>query len=191
VTLALFSPAWGYVADKASDWRHFDPRDRVCLCDGSIGTGGRHAFLNAAMIDSSGKHGPSHAILVDLETGEWRQVGDPRDRFHAGPSVFGATQPVVAHVVEASDESTREKRKVWENWYDGATGRWFKAGWSHLRIEEVEARRRKPAKPPPQVAAPEGVVVLAVLDDGAVIGIRDKRAIVRVRDGTAEQLFPR
>lgn len=191
VTLVLFTPAWGYVAEKASDWRHFDPRDRICLCDGSIGTGGRYAFLNAAAIDSSGRHGPNHAILVDLETGEWRRVGSPRDRFCVGPTAFGATQSVVAHVVEGSDQSTREQRRVWENWYDGATGTWFKAGWSHLRIEEVEARRRRPVKAPPQVEVPGDLLVLAVLDGGAVMGIRDARAIVRLRDGKEERLFPR
>ena len=48
VTLLLFTPAWGYVADRASDWRHFDPRDAACRLDwGLVGVGGRYAFLNA------------------------------------------------------------------------------------------------------------------------------------------------
>lgn len=188
VTLALFTPAWGYVADKASDWRYFDPRDRICkMHSGWVGAGGRYAFLNGR---APGPR-PNHAILVDLQTGEWRKVGAPGDYFSVSAYAPEATQPVVAHVVDASDVSTRQQRKVWEDYYDGATGERLKSGWSHLRIDEVEAKRRRPVKAPPAVAIPSDLNVLAVLDDGAVIGIRDGREIVRVRDGTEEQLFPR
>jgi hypothetical protein len=181
VTLVLFTPAWGYVADRASDWRRFDPNDAQCrLWWGYVGTGGRYVFLNAFC------GGPSHAILVDLQTGDWRAVGAPRDLFEVDAMVPVAPQPVVWH----QEESTREKGHVWRNYYDGATGERFKSGWSDMRVEEVEARRR-PQKRPTQVAMPKDLTVLAVLDDGAVIGIRDGRAIVRVRDGHEEQLFPR
>ncbi|MFI5401465.1 MAG: hypothetical protein ACHQ1G_00800 [Planctomycetota bacterium] len=188
VTLLLFTPAWGYVADKASDWRYFDPRDPICrLHRGWVGVGGRYAFLNGRAPGSR----PNHAILVDLQTGEWRKVGAPGDYFSVKAYRPEATQPVVAHVVDASDVSTREQRRVWEDYYDGATAERFKSGWSHLRIDEVAARLRRPVKAPPAVAMPPDLNLLAVLDDGAVIGIRDGRAIVRVRDGHEEQLFPR
>ncbi len=186
VTLVLFTPAWGYVANRAREWRHFDPADPQCrLCDGYLGAGARYAFLNGR----SG--GPNHAILMDLRTGDWRQVGDPRDEFRVHSRRFLAPVNVVAHVVEATDESTREKRKVWENWYDAATGERFKSGWSGMRLDEVEARRRRPIPAPPEIRLPDGLIVLAVLDDGTAVGIRDGRAIVRVRDGKEEQLFPR
>jgi len=192
VTLLLFTPAWGYVGHKVSDWRDIDPNDPLFRIRwGYVGDGGRYAFLNATDNPPRPFWGPEHAILVDLGTGEWRQVGDPGDKFYVGASVFGATQSVVAHAVESSDESTFEARKLWENYNDGATGEVFKSGWSHLRIDEVEARRRRPTRTPPAVARMPGLIVLAVLDDGTVIGIRDERAIVRVRNGQEERLFPR
>jgi hypothetical protein len=190
VTLLLFTPAWGYVGQKVSDWRYFDPRDPQCeLAWGYVGVGGRFAFLNGRC------GGPAHAILIDLQTGEWRRVGAPRDQFDSVEArrLHGFLSPVnvVAHVEEETDASTRERRHVWENYYDGATGERFKSGWSDLRIPEVEAMRQRPVKGPPDVKLPDGLAVLAVLEDGAVIGIRDERAIVRVKDGQEQELFPR
>jgi len=183
VTLALFTPAWGYVADRAGDWRHFDPRDAACRLDwGLVGVGGRYAFLNARC------GGPNHALVVDLETGSWRAVGTPGDRFECLPGTWIGGQPVVAH----TEESTRDSRHVWQNYYDGATGERFKSGWSDMRMEDVEARRAK------QVYVPREMPVLhardrllGFLNDGTTITFRDQRTIVRIRDGKEEQLFPR
>lgn len=182
ITLVLFTPAWGYVANRVGDWRHFDPRDPQCrLSWGYVGVGGRYAFLNGSC------GGPNHAILVDLRDGTWSMIGTPRDEFRVGAAAWLAPVSVVAHV----DEGTQDTRHVWENYYDGATGERFKSGWSDMRLEEVEAMLRRPSKQPPQVAVPPGLTALAVLDDGAVIGIRSERAIVRVKGNTEEQLFPR
>ncbi|HEX5137934.1 MAG TPA: hypothetical protein VFY93_13235 [Planctomycetota bacterium] len=182
VTLVLFTPAWGYVANRAAEWRRFDPRDPECrLEDGFVGVGGRYVFVNARC------GGPNHAILVDLAEGSSIGIGAPRDEFRVPARGWLATVPVVAH----AEESTRDRRHVWENYYDGATGGRFKSGWSDMRIDEVEVMRRRPVKSPPDVKLPEGLTVLAVLDDGAVVAIRDHRAIVRVKDGQEEQVFPR
>jgi hypothetical protein len=186
VTLLLFTPAWGYVGMKASDWRHFDPADPRCRMSWAyVGVGGRYAFVNAQC------GGPGHTILADLHTGEWRDVGDPRDYFYVPPYERGTMQSVVTHVVVASDESTRGRRKAWEHHYDGATGERFKSGWSDMRLEEVEVRRKKAVCNTPAYAISPDLLVIAVLDDGAILAIRDRRAIVRVDGGNEERLFPR
>jgi hypothetical protein len=186
VTLLLFTPAWGYVGRKAADWRHLDPNDpKFRMSWAYVGEGGRYAFVNAQC------GGPGHAILVDLESAGWRDVGDPRDYFDVPPCERGTMQSVVTHVVKASDASTRGRRKIWEHHYDGATGERFKSGWSDMRLEEVEVRRKRNACNTPAYAISPDLLVIAVLDDGSILAIRDRRAIVRVRDGNEEQLFPR
>jgi hypothetical protein len=113
-------------------------------------------------------------------------VGAPGDVFEVDPVFPNALRPVAWH----TEMSSRESGRFWRNGYDGETGERFKSGWSHMRFEEVEARRLR-EKRPPQVATPKDLWMVAVLDDGAVIGIRDRRALVRVHDGKEERLFPR
>jgi hypothetical protein len=162
VTALLFTPAWGYVAHEATEWRHFDLSDPRCEIDLALpGAGGRYLFVNGRC------GGPTHAAILDLRTGAWRRVGLPRDGFR--PVRDGAT-----HAVVALDEmATRDGRGVWQHYYDGATAEEFKSGWSYMRHEEVLRRLARP-----------------VPDDGSRVEVRGRR-IVRVRGDTEEQLFPR
>ncbi len=163
VTLLLFTPAWGYVAGRVGDWRYFDLDDPACEIDAALpGAGWRYAFLNARC------GGPNHAVVLDLKTGDWRKAGAPGDHFW--PPRGAGVYPVLA----LDEEAARDRRGVWQHYYDGATGEEFKSGWSYLRHEEVENR----------LARPLGY-------DGTRLEIRDRRTLVLVRDGTEEQVFPR
>jgi len=162
-TVLLFTPAWGYVAHEAWEWRYFDLDDPACEIQWAfLGAGNRHVFLNAS------SHGPTRGVILDVETGEWRVVGAPRDDFW--PVQGAGVYPVLA----LEDEDMRDDRGIWLHYYDGATGEEFKSGWSHLRHEEVERR----------LAAP-------VPDDGTRLEVRGRRTLVLIRDGIEEQVFPR
>lgn len=161
-TVLLFTPAWGYVVHEAGEWRHFDPADPRCRFGTAfLGEGGRHVFANARC------GGPNHAVIVDVETGEWRTVGAPRDHFW--PVRGAASYPVVALI----EEAMRDDRGVWQHYYDGATAEEFKSGWSHMRHDEVERRLARPTT-----------------HDGSYAFARGG-ALILVRGGVEEQVFPR
>jgi hypothetical protein len=163
VTLLLFTPAWGYVGKKVSDWRYFDLRDPRCeLVSAYQGAGCRYVFLNAHC------DGPSRAVILDVQTRAWRTVGGPLDTF-SPVSGTGAYR-----VFALEEEGARDGRGQWNHYYDALTGEEFKSGWSYMRHGEVERRAATPT--------PEG---------GARLEYRDNhRRLVLVRGGTEEQLFP-
>lgn len=78
-------PLYGYAAERLSDWRSFDVRDaNVRFGAGWFGSSGRPVYLNALDYgkprreSASGGGSPSytnHALIVDVTTGEWRDLG--------------------------------------------------------------------------------------------------------------------
>jgi len=172
VTLLLFTPAWGYVGQKVSDWRYFDLSDPALeIDDAFLGAGERYVFLNARC------GGPSHAVIVDATTSAWRSVGAPGEHFWP---LRGAG---VSSVLELETQFRPETpahgaalgvRGHWSRYFDATNGEEFKSGWSFLRLDEVEARLKRP-----------------VPDNGARVEIRGKRRLVLVRGTTEEQVFPR
>lgn len=172
VTLILFTPAWGYVGKRVSDWRYFDLRDPACEVNWAFQGAGRYAFLNASC------RGPSRAVILDLETGAWRTVGAPRDHF------WPVRETAARSVFALEEEATQDSRGHWVHYYDALTGEEFKSGWSYMVHDEVERRIARP-----------------VPDDGARLEMRDEdenggrvfsrwRRLVLVRDGQEQQVFP-
>jgi hypothetical protein len=172
VTLVLFAPAWGYVGQKVSDWRHFDLSDPAFRIDEAfLGAGERYAFLNARC------GGPSHAVILDLTSGEWRRVGAPGDHFW--PLRGAGVYAVLELETQLRPETPAQKaalgvRGHWSHYFDATSGEEFKSGWSFMRHEEVERR----------LAAP-------LPCDNRHLEIRAGRRLVLVRGGSEEQLFPR
>src|SRR6185503_11070014 len=91
-TFIFFLPAWGRAAWRVGEFCRIDPTDASFHVETNgffVGQGGRFAFLTARhwLREGSGarigysEFGSAHALVVDLESGNWHEVGDPTDTF--------------------------------------------------------------------------------------------------------------
>jgi hypothetical protein len=155
----LFAPAYGHTAVGLHDLFHLDPRDRDFAMEaGWLGEGGRYAFVNVTA------HGANHAIVIDLNTGEWRRDGDVGDYFsHPAPARLAHASrartplPLVRRTVRAQHGPMGD----WCTYLDGATAKPVKSGWSAMRLDEIEPHLQKLA-PVPQDFRPRGAAGLGL-----------------------------
>lgn len=159
----LFVPAYARTAVDVYDLFHLDPRDRDFAMEaGWLGEGGRHAFVNVTA------HGATHAVVVDLTTGEWRRDGDIGDSFsHPAwtrlPRASRAKTPLplVMRIVHSQHGPLGN----WCTYLDGKTAQPKKSGWTGMRLEEVESRLHELAPIPPDFR-PRGAAGLGLYGQG-------------------------
>jgi hypothetical protein len=141
-SLVLAVPAWAHAHQRVQEWTTVVPgSDRLHIEFGWVGEGGRFAFVNArTMLSRPVISGPWHALVIDLETGEWRQAGRPDETF-TDPLRWGRSWDLgPVPYVRLPDHASREEDAWWIRYFDGATGEVFKSGWSNMRLPEVEER---------------------------------------------------
>ena len=169
----LFVPAYGRTAVDLHDLFHLDPRDGDFTMEaGWLGEGSRYAFVNVAA------HGATHAVVIDLQTGEWRRDGDIGDHFShpAWRRVPHASRaktplPLVMRIVE----SQHGPMGYWCAYLDGATAEPVKSGWSDMRLEEIEPRLQAMAPAPPREFRARGPAGLGRYGHGPAgsVGVHD------------------
>jgi hypothetical protein len=171
-SLVLAVPVWAHAHQRVQEWTTVDPcGDRLVIEYGFVGEGGRYAFVNArTTLSRSEIPGPWHALVIDLETGEWRQAGRPDETF-VHPLHWGRSPRHLAPVpyVRLPDSASREKDAWWIHYFDGATGEVFKSGWSNMRLPEV-AERAAGLRPD----VPEGARVLGPCGLGYAVSVDGK-----------------
>lgn len=114
-TLLAFAPAYARSAWLVARWNRLDPNDPTFQIDGArnssfLGSGGHYAFLTA-------RHGafraPSHAIVVDLADGSWRELGLAGDQVApVGVATRSVAVPFVARLPTSAFE--RSYRDWWQ-----------------------------------------------------------------------------
>ena len=187
VLVLLFTPAWGHVAVKVSDYRYFDAEDEnLVISEGYLGSGGRYLFLNGRMA-SRGKR-PTHAFIVDLEDGSWRKAGGPDDWFlpvgELGSAWWKMRRTRAIPAVARREAGTERKGKWWMHYHDGRSAEVVKSGWSDMRFPEVESLH-----PRGPTHVPDGFR-LAVGPRGLGYEVENRRG-TSYFDPFREKLYPR
>ena len=80
VAALVFLPSWGWTGQRIHQLDTIDPSaDDFRISGADIGNGERIAFVTAMRGFEKGAwrspYGPFHALIIDLETGEWRSEG--------------------------------------------------------------------------------------------------------------------
>lgn len=93
VVVAAFVPVWAMGAHTIYRWHRVDPDSLGCRITHSfLGSGGQHAFLNMRQEWRDGT-GPEFSTRVDLDTGEWEQVGGAQSYWIAPSKVIPGVHP--------------------------------------------------------------------------------------------------
>jgi len=76
VALFGFSPGWAWVHGNVQEWDRARPFEKdFFISNALIGTGEHYAYVSAYRARDGGRVGRWYALIVDLESGEWKQVG--------------------------------------------------------------------------------------------------------------------
>jgi len=159
-TFLVFVPAYGFTAVEVRNWHWVDPaNERFTMTWGYLGPNHRYVYVNSYMARAYGfdpenaqtpAGGPNAALVLDLETGAWREVGMPNDVFcpaGASSTMWWEVRPTVpvkvvgrrdAAASRLDDKGLRTKR-AWMHYHDAATTEVVKSGWSDMRHPEVDA----------------------------------------------------
>lgn len=140
VVFAAALPLWSWIGYWDHEWRTPRPQEEMLIRGGFVGKGGRLAFLDT----TRQTRWPWISLVVDLETGSWRQIGELNQGFesltwreHLSLSGFGQ-HPLV---MQLQDRRSRGSRSF--SWVDGATGEAI--GKHEVRPDRVRAAARATA----------------------------------------------
>jgi len=151
LTLLAAVPLYADVGLRVHRWQTLDVEAGTLRLSpiAYVGPGGRLAFLNASNLVDGG-YNPTHAIVVDLETGAYREGAALYDDFVPHwwiEPVFGwapITTPV--DLVPLNEVFTQRRGDLWLRWLDGRTGETVDSGWRSMLSaglrEQVDAARR-------------------------------------------------
>jgi len=110
----ISSPSWAWGAHKAWEFYRVDPYGSgFSILDAALGDGGRYAFVTAYHCGLGWKDQPMHALQVDLQSGEWKELGGPGTYIETVPSVDDdslASWPDVASEQRVLDFDSRQLR---------------------------------------------------------------------------------
>ncbi len=136
VTLLVFTPAYAYGGYRLHEWRTIDPAsDDFRIVRFLRGPSGETYFVNSRMNLRAGAQRPYHALVVNAEDASWRVEGTVDMAFEPTEWIGWAEGTPIVHIDDVStvtrDEKNPEWAKMWRTYYDTATGRRIKSGWSN------------------------------------------------------------
>ncbi|NJN14681.1 MAG: hypothetical protein HC813_03465 [Planctomycetes bacterium] len=138
-SLLLAAPVWAYAGHSAREWERIDAASAECqFLGGVLSQSGRYLYVNAVMREGQG---PYHAIRLDLERGEWCEVGSPRDSIQMPLLLRPVAQVFVnEHASVALDELNPGYGKRWVRILDAETGAFARGAWSNTIQTEGSPR---------------------------------------------------
>jgi len=152
--LVLFLPVWAYAGYTVQRWREIDPRaNHFTINTAVLSADERTVYINTRNFNGR-VLGPNHVLRVDLQTGEWTQIGGLDDRVNpalplrtTGEGILGSYRlrkgPLVA-VIDARSSKRLHKsgyiQQAWLTYYDANSGERIKSGWQDMELPEVRAR---------------------------------------------------
>jgi hypothetical protein len=135
-TLALFTPAYAWTGMRVARWLAIEPGHSSFRFDTSsesvLSRNGRFAYVPAFHLasernvrgrvdhDSVSGDSPLHPLCIDLESGAWREIGEPASRFLApesggGPRRWRIATPLVGLFDESAfGQGAVGKRVSWQ-----------------------------------------------------------------------------
>ena len=170
-TVLATVPIWAFGGERVVDWRSPDLQSTgFRITGGYLGQDARYAFVNTMKRE----RWAAHALIVDLQTGDWQQIGGPQNMFVEAGLLDGHTPyPFAPHPLVLQMDPHQHV-----TYRDGATGEQVGEGPLQLPYPDlaVEANASKRAMTPYR------------LPDGRRVWLYKRRLMVDKLEGGAEEM---
>ena len=125
--LAAFAPLYGWTGMRVAEFRRLDPSlESFRIAPVTVGRDGRYAFVNAshwhdsnddAWLSRGGNRlSATHAMVIDLATGESHEAGEPSQHFRPlAPQFDGEPSPFVVLAADRLEFFPRYGQRISDN----------------------------------------------------------------------------